>query len=231
MNVPTTVEEYAGYLFVSLTTFFFTWVLNRKKNEVKNDQIEEKDDEIRNLRAALAYREGKLVPVLDWSTQAQIDRKIQLLRIDLEIQRTLMLFACNGKQEPTEVSSLWIRNDHNQKEDNHYRLTLDDDYRERLYLMKKYGHFCFPAKDAPDNSLIGGIYRDLGVKHSLWTILYYDENEKLGIAGYVFMSWVRFVDNPFTEEDIRKILAVVNFKSRKMLDKKEKDLAILLSRH
>ena len=209
MNVPTTVEEYAGYLFVSLTTFFFTWVLNRKKNEVKNDQIEEKDDEIRNLRAALAYREGKLVPVLDWSTQAQIDRKIQLLRIDLEIQRT----------------------DHNQKEDNHYRLTLDDDYRERLYLMKKYGHFCFPAKDAPDNSLIGGIYRDLGVKHSLWTILYYDENEKLGIAGYVFMSWVRFVDNPFTEEDIRKILAVVNFKSRKMLDKKEKDLAILLSRH
>lgn len=157
-----------------------------------------------NLAAALAYREGELLPRIHPKEQEEIDVVIDALMLEHSIDRVATLWACNGASHPTETTSISVKNKMGHHEE-YYRVSLDSHYVSYLLSAEANGHHVISFKDLPSGSVLHGIYQDAGINHSVLVPLYYEINSKYGIRGWLYMSCARCTDKPFTSTEIRAI--------------------------
>jgi hypothetical protein len=176
-------------------------------------KVRRTEEAVELLRIKDRIRSGTMIPRLPLADQARIDEAMDRLVEDGVTDRQLVLWAINGKEAPTHVSSLSARSTSGRRE--HYELTpIDDEYRSFLMQAVRIGHVDISTEaDTDPHSLIGGLYRDEGIKHAVWAPIMYQWYEAHRIGGYLFMSHARYRDEPFSDTDVRRILAAMNMKS------------------
>ncbi len=184
------------------------WLLSTVKSSkiIKNLRADRN-----NLAAALAYREGELLPPIHPKDQEEIDNVMDSLMSSSGVDRIATMWACNGATAPTETTSISVKNRSGRHEE-YYRTALDPVYVTYLLAAEKNGYHVIDASQIPTSSQLYGLYKDLGIAQIMIIPLYYEINTKYNIRGWLYMTCARYYDIPFSPSEIRAILAACALK-------------------
>jgi len=146
-----------------------------------------------------------LVSLVYW--QPVVDA-INALMLSSAVDRVLLLTAINGIQRPTHTSAVWqIRLPSNDIVP-YINQPIDDDYVDRLFLMKRSRFIRFKTVDLPNSAFIKGCYLEEGVTESVWVLLGTKANADTGQLAYKYVSFSTHDERGYTDEDVRRIQVV-----------------------
>lgn len=121
-----------------------------------------------------------------------------------EIDRFILFRCWNGYKDPKWTTAIYQIREEGQEWFNYILVPLDDDYRDRLKVMKEKGLLTMVVEELPP-SMIRDVYMGEGVRESVWFHVMSTAPTERGSVAHTYFSAASHTEAKISDESKTKL--------------------------